>query len=109
MSEHNTYDDNEIVNASTNMHMDELIAVRDLSKPIETLLVADAMTGQDAVTTAQNFNSRLGVTGIVLTRVDGDARGGAALSMRHVTGRPIKFLGLGETSDALQPTGDTRW
>ena len=83
--------------------MDELIAVRDLSKPIETLLVADAMTGQDAVTTAQNFNSRLGVTGIVLTRVDGDARGGAALSMRHITGRPIKFLGMGETSDALQP------
>ena len=83
--------------------MDELIAVRDLAKPVETLLVADAMTGQDAVTTAQNFNTRLGVTGIVLTRVDGDARGGAALSMRAITNRPIKFLGVGETSDALQP------
>ncbi len=83
--------------------MDELTHVRDLAKPVETLLVADAMTGQDAVTTAQNFNTRLGVTGIVLTRVDGDARGGAALSMRAVTGRPIKFLGTGETSDALQP------
>ncbi len=83
--------------------MQELVAVRDIAKPIETLLVADAMTGQDAVTTAQNFNNALGVTGIILTRVDGDARGGAALSMRAVTGQPIKFLGTGETSDALQP------
>jgi signal recognition particle subunit SRP54 len=83
--------------------MNELIEVRDLAKPIETLLVADAMTGQDAVTTAENFNTRVGVTGIVLTRVDGDARGGAALSMRAVTGRPIKFLGMGEQIDALQP------
>lgn len=82
--------------------MQELIAVRDLAKPVETLLVADAMTGQDAVTTAKNFNDRVGVTGIVLTRIDGDARGGAALSMRTVTGRPIKFLGTGETIDALQ-------
>jgi signal recognition particle subunit SRP54 len=82
--------------------MNELAAVRDLAKPIETLLVADAMTGQDAVTTAENFNSRIGITGIILTRVDGDARGGAALSMRAVTNRPIKFLGLGEQIDALQ-------
>lgn len=83
--------------------MQELVAVRDMAKPVETLLVADAMTGQDAVTTADNFNKALGVTGIILTRVDGDARGGAALSMRAVTGRPIKFLGTGETTDALQP------
>lgn len=82
--------------------MFELAEVRDFAKPIETLLVADAMTGQDAVTTAQNFNSRIGVTGIILTRVDGDARGGAALSMRAVTGKPIKFLGMGEQLDALQ-------
>jgi signal recognition particle subunit SRP54 len=82
--------------------MNELAAVRDLAQPVETLLVADAMTGQDAVNTARNFNERIGITGIVLTRVDGDARGGAALSMRHVTGRPVKFLGTGEATDALQ-------
>lgn len=82
--------------------MSELAEVRDFAKPIETLLVADAMTGQDAVNTAKNFNDRIGVTGIILTRVDGDARGGAALSMRAVTGRPIKFLGMGEGVDALQ-------
>lgn len=82
--------------------MQELTDVRDLAKPIETLLVADAMTGQDAVTTAKNFNDRIGITGIVLTRVDGDARGGAALSMRSITGKPIKFLGVGEAVDALQ-------
>jgi signal recognition particle subunit SRP54 len=66
------------------------------------LLVADAMTGQDAVNVAQSFNERVGVTGIVLTRVDGDARGGAALSMRAVTGRPIKLIGVGEKLDALE-------
>lgn len=82
--------------------MTELVAVRDLAKPVETLLVADAMTGQDAVNTAKNFNDALGVTGIVLTRADGDARGGAALSMRFVTGRPIKFLGIGEGMEALE-------
>lgn len=82
--------------------MAELSAVRDLAKPVETLLVADAMTGQDAVNTAQNFNQKIGITGIVLTRIDGDARGGAALSMRAVTGKPIKFLGAGEQLDALQ-------
>ena len=82
--------------------MEELAAVKKLAEPVETLLVADAMTGQDAVTTAQNFNSRIGITGIILTRVDGDARGGAALSMRAVTGKPIKFLGMGEQVDALQ-------
>ena len=81
--------------------MDEVAAVKKLSNPIETLLVADAMTGQDAVNTAKNFNDRVGVTGSILTRVDGDARGGAALSMRAVTGQPIKFVGLGEKTDAL--------
>ncbi|HEX2885120.1 signal recognition particle protein [Vineibacter terrae] len=82
--------------------MAEVAAVRDASKPTETLLVADAMTGQDAVNTARAFNEKVGITGIVLTRVDGDARGGAALSMRTVTGRPIKLLGAGEKIDALE-------
>ena len=82
--------------------MDELAKVRDLAKPADILLVADSLTGQDAVNTAKNFNERIGITGIVLTRVDGDARGGAALSMRAVTGKPIKFIGVGETLDALQ-------
>jgi signal recognition particle subunit SRP54 len=82
--------------------MNELAEVRDFAKPVETLLVADALTGQDAVNTARNFNDRIGITGIVLTRVDGDSRGGAALSMRAITGKPIKFLGMGETMDALQ-------
>jgi signal recognition particle subunit SRP54 len=81
--------------------MAEAAAIRDETKPAETLLVVDAMTGQDAVTVATNFNEKVGVTGIVLTRVDGDARGGAALSMRAVTGRPIKLIGLGEKLDAL--------
>jgi signal recognition particle subunit SRP54 len=82
--------------------MDEVAAVRDASMPLETLLVADAMTGQDAVNVAKAFHDRLGLTGIVLTRVDGDARGGAALSMRAVTGCPIKLLGVGEKLDALE-------
>jgi signal recognition particle subunit SRP54 len=82
--------------------MDEVAAVRAATNPAETLLVVDAMTGQDAVNTAQAFNQRIGVTGIVLTRIDGDARGGAALSMRAVTGKPIKFLGTGEKTDALE-------
>jgi signal recognition particle subunit SRP54 len=81
--------------------MAEAAAIRDATKPAETLLVVDAMTGQDAVTVATNFNEKIGVTGIVMTRVDGDARGGAALSMRAVTGRPIKLIGLGEKVDAL--------
>lgn len=83
--------------------MDELVRVRDLAKPSETLLVADALTGQDAVNVARDFDGRVGITGIVLTRLDGDARGGAALSMRAVTGKPIKFAGVGEKLDALQP------
>jgi signal recognition particle subunit SRP54 len=83
--------------------MRELAAVRDLAKPHETLLVADALTGQDAVNTARIFHERIGISGIVLTRMDGDARGGAALSMRHVTGQPIKLVGMGEKLDALEP------
>ena len=81
--------------------MAEAAAVRDAVRPTESLLVVDALTGQDAVNTATQFNTRLGVTGIVMTRVDGDQRGGAALSMRAVTGKPIKFVGLGEKMDAL--------
>ncbi len=83
--------------------MDEAVAIRDAVKPHETLLVADAMTGQDAVNTGQTFHEKVGLTGIVLTRIDGDARGGAALSMRAVTGCPIKLLGTGEQLDALEP------
>lgn len=83
--------------------MDEVVAIRDVAKPAESLLVVDAMTGQDAVTVASNFNDRVGITGIVMTRIDGDARGGAALSMRHVTGKPIKLMGMGEKTDALEP------
>ncbi|QEX24803.1 signal recognition particle protein [Hypericibacter adhaerens] len=82
--------------------MDEIAAIKTATKPIETLLVADAMTGQDAVNVAKTFQDRIGVTGIMLTRVDGDARGGAALSMRAVTGQPIKLLGIGEKLDALE-------
>ena len=82
--------------------MAEVAAVRDLTQPAETLLVADAMTGQDAVNTARRFQDAVGVTGIVLTRIDGDARGGAALSMRAITGCPIKLLGVGEKMDALE-------
>ena len=82
--------------------MAEAAAVRDAAKPHETLLVADAMTGQDAVTVAASFRDKIGLTGIVLTRVDGDARGGAALSMRAVTGCPIKLLGVGEKLEALE-------
>ena len=82
--------------------MAEVAAVRDAARPVETLLVVDAMTGQDAVTVATNFEQRVGITGIVLTRIDGDARGGAALSMRQITGKPIKLLGVGEKVDALE-------
>jgi signal recognition particle subunit SRP54 len=82
--------------------MNEVREIRAVTNPVETLLVVDAMTGQDAVQTAQAFNDTVGVTGIILTRMDGDARGGAALSMRHVTGAPIKFSGSGEKIDALE-------
>jgi signal recognition particle subunit SRP54 len=82
--------------------MSEVALVRDAVKPHETLLVADSLTGQDAVNIAKSFNERVRLSGIILTRADGDARGGAALSMRAVTGAPIKFLGLGEKLDALE-------
>ncbi len=82
--------------------MDEVKAIRAATSPAETLLVVDAMTGQDAVNTARAFHEAVGVTGIVMTRMDGDARGGAALSMRAITGAPIKLIGLGEKLDALE-------
>lgn len=82
--------------------MEELKAVKSLANPIETLLVADSLTGQDAVTIARSFHEQIGITGIILTRVDGDGRGGAALSMRAITGKPIKFMGMGEKLDALE-------
>jgi signal recognition particle subunit SRP54 len=83
--------------------MDEMKAVAEVSAPQEILLVADAMTGQDAVNVAKSFSDQVELTGVVLTRMDGDARGGAALSMRAVTGKPIKFAGTGEAIDALEP------
>ena len=83
--------------------MDELIAVVKAAKPVETLLVADALTGQDAVNVATQFKERVDVTGIILTRVDGDGRGGAALSMRAGTGCPIKLIGVGEKLDSIEP------
>lgn len=82
--------------------MGELVAVKQAVKPQEVLLVADAMTGQDAVTMAGQFDQRVGLTGVILTKVEGDARGGALLSIRAVTGKPIKFLGVGEKLDALE-------
>ncbi|WP_102271482.1 signal recognition particle protein [Cytobacillus massiliigabonensis] len=83
--------------------MDELKEIKELSKPDEIFLVVDAMTGQDAVNVAKSFNEQLGLTGVVLTKLDGDTRGGAALSIRAVTETPIKFVGLGEKLDALEP------
>lgn len=82
--------------------MAELKAVKTLANPLETLLVADSLTGQDAVNIAKTFHEQIGVTGIILTRVDGDGRGGAALSMRAVTGQPIKFIGVGEKIDEFE-------
>jgi signal recognition particle subunit SRP54 len=82
--------------------MQELAAIRDRTHPVETLLVADAMTGQEAVRIAEGFHKQVGLTGLILTKVDGDARGGAAISMRAVTGVPIKFLGVGEKTEALE-------
>ena len=83
--------------------MHELAEVKALAAPIETLLVADALTGQDAVNIARGFQERIGISGIVLTRIDGDGRGGAALSMRQVTGQPIKFIGVGEKIQEFEP------
>mgnify|MGYP002700149757 FL=1 len=97
-----------IVDTAGRLHIDETLMteIKDLHaavKPVETLFVIDAMIGQDAVNTASAFNDALPLTGVILTKVDGDARGGAALSVRQVTGKPIKFLGVGERTDALEP------
>jgi len=83
--------------------MQELQLIKSEMQPVETLFVADAMTGQDAVKSAQEFHERIGVTGVILTKMDGDSRGGAALSIKEVTGQPIKFVGVGEKYDALEP------
>ena len=97
-----------VMDTAGRLHIDqelmaELAKLRAVARPTETLLVADALTGQDAVNLAREFHEKVGVTGIVLTRADGDARGGAALSMKAVTGCPIKLLGVGEKLDALEP------
>lgn len=83
--------------------MDELRNIKSKTEPAEILLTIDAMIGQDAVTVAQTFNEQLDITGVILTKLDGDTRGGAALSVRHVTGKPIKFIGVGEKLDAIEP------
>ena len=97
-----------IVDTAGRLHVDtEMMAeIQDLHatiKPVETLFVVDAMTGQDAANTAKAFNEALPLTGVILTKADGDARGGAALSVRHITGKPVKFIGMGEKTDALEP------
>lgn len=97
-----------IVDTAGRLHIDEemMSEIKELHvaiNPVETLFVVDSMTGQDAATTAKAFNDALPLTGVVLTKTDGDARGGAALSIRHVTGKPIKFVGVGEKTDALEP------
>jgi signal recognition particle subunit SRP54 len=96
-----------LIDTAGRLHIDEalMLELREIKnhlKPKEVLLVADAMTGQDAVTIAKNFNERLGIDGVILTKMDGDARGGAALSIKTVTQRPIKFIGVGEKLDALE-------
>ena len=97
-----------LVDTAGRLHIDdelmtELTGLKELLNPSEILFVADAMTGQDAVKSADEFHKRLGITGIILTKMDGDARGGAALSIRSVTGQPLKFVGVGEKPDALEP------
>ncbi|MDX6271809.1 MAG: signal recognition particle subunit [Acidobacteriota bacterium] len=83
--------------------MEELVQIKAETRPVEILFVADAMTGQDAVRSGEEFHRRVGITGVVLTKMDGDARGGAALSIKQVTGQPVKFVGVGEKYDALEP------
>jgi signal recognition particle subunit SRP54 len=83
--------------------MDELKQIKADTHPVEVLFVADAMTGQDAVRSGEQFHAQVGITGVVLTKMDGDARGGAALSIKQVTGQPVKFVGVGEKYDALEP------
>src|SRR5579884_1976754 len=97
-----------LVDTAGRLHIDdelmtELAELKELLNPTEILFVADAMTGQDAVKSADEFHKRLGITGVILTKMDGDARGGAALSIRNVTGQPLKFVGIGEKFDALEP------
>ena len=97
-----------ILDTSGRLHIDdelmeELIRIKKRTKPHEILLVVDAMTGQDAVNAAEGFNEKLGIDGIIMTKLDGDTRGGAALSVKKVTGKPIKFVGMGEKMDALEP------
>jgi signal recognition particle subunit SRP54 len=97
-----------LVDTAGRLHIDEelmteLTELKEQLQPTEILFVADAMTGQDAVKSADEFNKRLGITGTILTKMDGDARGGAALSIRAITGQPLKFVGVGEKSDALEP------
>ncbi|MDP3007697.1 MAG: signal recognition particle protein [Methylococcales bacterium] len=97
-----------IIDTAGRLHIDdemmgEIKALHAAINPIETLFVVDSMTGQDAAITAKAFNDALPLTGVILTKADGDARGGAALSIRHVTGKPIKFIGMGEKPDALEP------
>ncbi len=97
-----------LVDTAGRLHLDdelmtELQQLKEQLNPVEILFVADAMTGQDAVKSADEFHKRLGITGVILTKMDGDARGGAALSIRQVTGQPLKFVGVGEKMDALEP------
>ena len=97
-----------LIDTAGRLHIDdemmlELDRISKATAPVEILLVADAMTGQDAVRSAKEFHDRLGLTGVVLTKMDGDARGGAALSIKSVTGQPVKFVGMGEKVDALEP------
>jgi signal recognition particle subunit SRP54 len=97
-----------LVDTAGRLHIDEdlmteLQQLKELLNPVEILFVADAMTGQDAVKSAEEFHKRLGITGVILTKMDGDARGGAALSIRFVTGQPLKFVGVGEKADAFEP------
>jgi signal recognition particle subunit SRP54 len=97
-----------LVDTAGRLHIDEelmteLTELKEQLNPVEILFVADAMTGQDAVKSADEFHKRLGITGVILTKMDGDARGGAALSIRAVTGQPLKFVGVGEKPDALEP------
>ena len=104
----NTGRDVLLVDTAGRLHIDdqlmtELQQLKAQLNPVEILFVADAMTGQDAVKSADEFHKRLGITGVILTKIDGDARGGAALSIRHVTGQPLKFIGVGEKFDALEP------
>ena len=100
--------DTVILDTAGRLHVDEALMaelkrIRDAVQPTEILLVVDSMTGQDAVNVAQSFNDLLDITGVILTKLDGDTRGGAALSVRHITGKPIKFVGVGEKLDDIEP------